>query len=85
MSKYRRVCSNMELKEKKKSKNNQEYRQKPSYLDTKYLMEKLGIKITNEDIYKKKDQTHMSQYQLKTKNVNITTTTINNEDNIDNF
>ena len=75
----------MELKEKKKSKNNQEYRQKPSYLDTKYLMEKLGIKITNEDIYKKKDQTHMSQYQLKTKNVNITTTTINNEDNIDNF
>ena len=70
-------------KKKKKTKNNQDYHQKPSYLDTKYLMEKLGIKITNEDIYKKKDHTHMSQYQLKSKNVNITT--FNNEDNSDNF
>ena len=50
MSKYRRVSSHAEIKEKKTQKiishNNEE-----NYVDTKSLMEKLGIKITNEDIY----------------------------------
>ena len=83
-NKYRRVCSNIDIKDKKKLKNNQENHQKPSYLDTKFLMEKLGIKITNEDIYKKKGKNHISQYQLKSKNVNITST-LNNENNSENF
>jgi serine/threonine protein phosphatase PrpC len=48
MSKYKRVSNANENKEKK-NKNIAE-QHKPSYLDTKTLMEKLGIKIGNEEI-----------------------------------
>ena len=83
MSKYRRISNNMELKEKekKKSKNNIE-QQRPSYLDTKSLMEKLGIKIANEEIYQNKNSLYNNPKQLKNDNININiTTNLINEDN----
>ena len=53
MSKYKRVSNANENKEKK-NKNNVE-QHKPSYLDTKTLMEKLGIKIGNEELNSNKN------------------------------
>ena len=53
MSKYRRVCSNVEIHEKKKSKKNQEDYNNPAYVNTTTLMEKLGIKINNSDAFSK--------------------------------
>ena len=53
MSKYRRVCSNVEIHEKKKSKKNQDEYNNPAYVNTTTLMEKLGIKINNSDAFTK--------------------------------
>ncbi len=53
MSKYRRVCSNIEIHEKKKSKKNQDEYNNPAYVNTTTLMEKLGIKINNSDAFSK--------------------------------
>ena len=80
MSKYRRITSNMDIKDKKKQKNNNQNNKQPDYVDTKSLMEKLGIKITNKDIYTKKFSLHLKQKKSKDENINIATTTLNNED-----
>ena len=53
MSKYRRVCSNVEIHEKKKPKKNQDEYNNPAYVNTTTLMEKLGIKINNSDVFSK--------------------------------
>ena len=53
MSKYRRVCSNAEIHDKKKSKKNQDECNNPAYVNTTTLMEKLGIKINNSDVFNK--------------------------------
>lgn len=53
MSKYRRVCSNVEIHEKKKSKKNQDESNNPAYVNTTTLMEKLGIKINSSDAFSK--------------------------------
>ena len=81
MSKYRRISSNFnnEIKEKKKQKNNPD--DKSGYLNTKLLMEKLGIKITNENIYNKKHSMNISQGYEKNSNINIRTTFNNKDDN----
>ena len=77
MSKYRRISTNNENKDKKVKGNTEQ--SKPSYLDTKTLMEKLGIKISNAEIYNKNNTLNTK----KTKEMNnITTSTLNNnEDN----
>ena len=67
MSKYRRITSNMDIKDKKKQKNNIQNNKQPDYVDTKSLMEKLGIKITNKDIYTKKFSLHLKQKKVKMK------------------
>ena len=81
MSKYKRISNNFnnEIKEKKKQKNNLE--NNPSYLDTKLLMEKLGIKITNDKIYSKKNSMDIPKDNEKLSNINITTTLSNKDDN----
>ena len=53
MSKYRRVCSNVEIHEKKRQKKNQDEYNNPAYVNTTTLMEKLGIKINNSDAFSK--------------------------------
>jgi serine/threonine protein phosphatase PrpC len=53
MSKYRRVSSNAEIHEKKKSKKTQDEYNNPAYVNTTTLMEKLGIKINNSDVFNK--------------------------------
>ena len=72
MSKYKRVSSLMELREKNKSKFKGK-NQKLSNLDNKYLMSKLGIKISNEEIKQNKDSsnyynTHINKKKLKNEN-----------------
>ena len=79
MSKYRRISSNMDIKDKKKLKNNVQ-NNKSNFVDTRSLMEKLGIKITNKDIYSQKLSIHLNQKKIKDDNINIATTTLNNED-----
>ena len=72
MSKYRRVSSNVENREKKNhkviSQNNEQ-----GYVDTKSLMEKLGIKLTNEDIYGRRSD---AKKKIKGEANNINTTKI---------
>ena len=76
MSKYRRVSSNVENREKKNHKviyqNNEQ-----GYVDTKSLMEKLGIKLTNEDIYGRRSD---AKKKIKGEANNINTTKIKEKD-----
>ena len=78
-TKYRRVNNNLEIKEKEKKKPKYNSQDKIIYVDTKSLMEKLGIKITNEDIYNKK-YSHIKK-KLKEEKLNMTVTK-NEEDKL---
>ena len=78
MSKYRRISSNMEIKFKKKQKNNAQ-NNKSNFVDTRTLMEKLGIKITNKDNYTKQLSLQLNPKKSKNESINMTTN-INNED-----
>ena len=83
MSKYRRISSNMEIKDKKKQKNNTQ-NNKSNFVDTRSLMEKLGIKITNKDNYSKKLSIHLNPKKNKDDNITNISTTLNNEDKYNN-
>ena len=56
MPKYRRISSNIDLKEKKKVRNGG---------DTKSLMDKLGFKMANDEKYTKKYSMNIKQKNLK--------------------
>ena len=56
MPKYRRISSNIDLKEKKKVRNGG---------DTKSLMDKLGLKMANDEKYTKKYSMNIKQKNLK--------------------
>ena len=55
MKKYRRISSQVYGREKKKFGNTSEAA-KPPYLGTKSLMEKMGIKLSNDEIYTFKNE-----------------------------
>ena len=75
MSKYRRISSNIEIKEKKKQKNSNH-----NAVDTKSLMEKLGIKLINNDDKTNKKYSLYLKQKKKDNNYNYNATiTLGNE------
>ena len=76
MSKYRRISSNIEIKEKKKQKNNNQ-----NAVDTKSLMEKLGIKLINNDDKTNKKYSMNLKQKKKDNNYNVTMTLGNESKN----
>ena len=79
MSKYKRIGSQTGIKKQNNTKHYGDI-QKPSYLDTNFLMEKLGMKTSRENGYKKKN------HELKYLNENISPTLIYEDSaNISNY
>ena len=76
MSKYRRISSNVEIKEKKKQKNSNQ-----NGVDTKTLMEKLGIKVINGDKSNKKYSLYIKHNKLKEDNYQAAITCSNENKN----
>ena len=76
MSKYRRISSNIEIKEKKKQKNSNQ-----NAVDTKSLMEKLGIKLINNDVKTNKKYSLYLKQKKKDNNYNSAITLGNESKN----